>query len=99
MLARIFIDRPVLACVLSVVILLLGGIAAGLLPVAESPDVTPPTIRVSAFYPGANAQVVADTVAAPVEQQVNGVENVLYMSSQCTNDGVYTLTVTFKIGL
>src|SRR5919204_573518 len=98
MLARIFINRPVLACVLSVVILLLGGIAAGLLPVAEYPEVTPPMVRVTAYYPGANAQVVADTVAAPIEQQVNGVENMMYMSSQCTNDGNYTLTVTFKHG-
>src|SRR3954452_19035872 len=98
MLARIFINRPVLACVLSVVILLLGGIAAGLLPVAEYPEVTPPTIRVSANYPGANAQVVADTVAAPIEQQVNGVEKMMYMSSQSNNDGSYTLDVTFEIG-
>jgi multidrug efflux pump len=98
MLARIFVNRPVLACVLSIVILLLGGIAAGLLPVAEYPEVTPPTIRVSANYPGANAQVVADTVAAPVEQQVNGVEKMLYMTSQSNNDGSYTLDVTFEIG-
>ena len=98
MLARIFIDRPVLACVLSVVILLLGGIAAGLLPVAEYPEVTPPMVRVTAYYPGANAQVVADTVAAPIEQQVNGVEKMMYMSSQSNNDGSYTLDVTFEIG-
>jgi multidrug efflux pump len=98
MLARIFINRPVLACVLSVVILLLGGIAAGLLPVAEYPDVTPPIVRVTANYPGANAQVVADTVAAPIEQQVNGVEKMLYMTSQSNNDGSYTLDVTFEIG-
>ena len=98
MLARFFIDRPVFASVLSIVILLLGGIAAGLLPVAEYPEVTPPTVRVSAVYPGANAQVVADTVAAPIEQQVNGVENMMYMSSQSTNDGTYTLDVTFELG-
>src|SRR4029453_16167300 len=98
MLARIFIDRPVLACVLSVVILLLGGIAAGLLPVAEYPQVTPPMVRVSAVYPGANAQVVADTIAAPIEQQVNGVEKMMYMTSQSNNDGSYTLDVTFEIG-
>ena len=95
---RIFINRPVLACVLSIVILLLGGIAAGLLPVAEYPEVTPPMVRVSAVYPGANAQVVADTVAAPIEQQVNGVEKMMYMTSQSNNDGSYTLDVTFEIG-
>src|SRR5262245_17045526 len=98
MLARVFINRPVLACVLSIVILLLGAIAAGLLPVAEYPEVTPPMVRVTAAYPGANAQVVADTVAAPIEQQVNGVEKMLYMSSQSNNDGSYTLDVTFEIG-
>jgi len=98
MLARFFINRPVLACVVSIVIVMLGGIAAGLLPVAEYPDVTPPMIRVSAYYPGANAQVVADTVAAPIEQQVNGVERMIYMSSQSNNDGSYTLDVTFEIG-
>ena len=98
MLARFFIKRPVLACVVSIVLVLLGGIAAGLLPVAEYPDVTPPMIRVYANYPGANAQVVADTVAAPIEQQVNGVERMMYMSSQSNNDGSYTLDVTFEIG-
>ena len=98
MLARFFIDRPVLAWVISIVIILLGAIAAGFLPIAEYPDVTPPTVRVTANYPGANAQVVADTVAAPIEQQVNGVEGMLYMSSQMGNDGSYTLTVTFDIG-
>ena len=98
MLARFFISRPVLACVVSIVIVLLGAIAAGLLPVAEYPNVTPPMIRVSAYYPGANAQVVADTVAAPIEQQVNGVEKMMYMSSQSNNDGSYTLDVTFEIG-
>src|SRR6516165_6946745 len=98
MLARIFIDRPVLAWVISIVILLLGAIAAALLPVAEYPEVTPPMIRVTANYPGANAQVVADTVAAPIEQQVNGVEKMMYMSSQSNNDGSYTLDVTFELG-
>jgi multidrug efflux pump len=97
-LARFFIDRPVLAWVISIVIVLIGGIAAGLLPIAQYPQITPPTVRVTANYPGANAQVVADTVAAPIEQQVNGVERMLYMSSQSSNDGSYTLDVTFDLG-
>src|SRR6202030_1193294 len=98
MLARFFIDRPVLAWVISIVIILLGAIAAALLPIAEYPEITPPNVRVTANYPGANAQVVADTVAAPIEQQVVGVEGMLYMSSQSNNDGSYTLDVTFEIG-
>src|SRR5213083_2471161 len=98
MLARFFIDRPVLAWVISIVIILLGAIAAGFLPVAEYPEITPPTVRVTAVYPGANAQVVADSVASPIEQQVVGVEGMLYMSSQSNNDGSYTLDVTFALG-
>src|SRR6201994_729185 len=98
MLARFFIDRPVLAWVISIVIILLGAIAAGFLPIAEYPDVTPPNVRVTANYPGANAKVVADTVAAPIEQQVVGVEGMLYMTSQSNNDGSYTLDVTFELG-
>src|SRR3954449_4081867 len=98
MFARFFIDRPVLAWVISIIIVLLGVIAAGFLPIAEYPDITPPTVRVSASYPGASAQVVAETVAAPIEQQVVGVERMLYMSSQSSNDGIYTLNVTFELG-
>jgi multidrug efflux pump subunit AcrB len=98
MLARFFIDRPVLAWVISIVIVMLGGIAAGLLPIAQYPNITPPTVRVEATYSGGSASVIADTVAAPIEQQVNGVENMLFMSSQCGNDGSYTLDVTFALG-
>src|SRR5438876_6491186 len=98
MLARFFIDRPVLAWVISIIIVLLGAIAAGFLPIAEYPEITPPTVRVTSNYPGANAQVIADTVAAPIEQQVVGVEGMMYMSSQSNNDGSYTLDVTFELG-
>jgi multidrug efflux pump len=96
--SRFFIDRPIFAWVISIVITLAGAIAVFTLPVAQYPEITPPTVEVSAVYPGANARVVADTVAAPIEQQVNGVEGMMYMSSVCTNDGNYTLTVTFYPG-
>src|SRR3984893_4892909 len=99
MFSRFFIDRPIFASVMSIIIVLGGSLAFVALPVAQYPEITPPTVEVSAIYPGANAQVVADTVAAPIEQQVNGVEKMLYMSSQCTNDGTYTLTVTFEHGV
>ncbi len=97
--SRFFIDRPVFAVVLSVVIVLAGLVAMVALPVAQYPEVTPPTVQVIAFYPGANAQTVRNTVAAPIEEQVSGVENMMYMSSQCTNDGAYNLTVTFRLGM
>ncbi|MGQ0636725.1 MAG: efflux RND transporter permease subunit [Planctomycetaceae bacterium] len=96
--ARFFIDRPVLGVVISVVITLAGLAAVFILPIAQYPEITPPTVQVSCSYPGASAIVVRDTVAAPIEQQVNGVERMLYMSSQCTNDGGYNLTVTFELG-
>jgi multidrug efflux pump len=98
MFSRFFINRPIFASVMSIVIVLGGSIALFTLPVAQYPEIAPPTVEVSAVYPGANAEVVADTVAAPIEQQVNGVEGMMYMSSQCANDGTYTLTVTFKPG-
>jgi len=96
--ARFFIERPIFAAVISIIITLAGGIAVVLLPVAQYPEITPPTVQVSCTYPGASAKVVAETVAAPIEQQVIGVENMLYMSSQSTNDGGYNLTVTFEVG-
>jgi multidrug efflux pump len=98
MISRFFIDRPIFATVLSVVITLIGGISLYYLPMAQYPRIVPPGISVSISYPGANAAVVADTVAAPIEQQVNGIDGMLYMSSQMGNDGTYTLTVTFDIG-
>ena len=98
MISRFFIDRPIFANVIAVITVLFGVVALNRLPVERYPSITPPTVVVSTNYPGANAQVVADTVAAPIEQQVNGVERMMYMSSQCTNDGKYTLTVTFQPG-
>ncbi|MBO0698537.1 MAG: efflux RND transporter permease subunit, partial [Zavarzinella sp.] len=98
MISRFFIDRPIFASVLSIVITLAGAVALVVLPVAQYPEVTPPTVVVTASYPGANALTVRDTVAAPIEEQVSGVEGMMYMSSQSTNDGTYTLTVTFKLG-
>ncbi|HTU16646.1 MAG TPA: efflux RND transporter permease subunit, partial [Gemmataceae bacterium] len=98
MISRFFIDRPIFATVISVVFVLAGGVAVFTLPVAQYPEVTPPTVQVTALYPGASAQTVRDTVAAPIEEQVSGVEGMMYMASQCTNDGAYKLTVTFKLG-
>jgi multidrug efflux pump len=98
MFSHIFIDRPIFATVLSVVIVIVGTVALTKLPIAQYPEVAPPTITVTANYPGANAKVVADTVATPIEQEVNGVENMIYMSSRCTNDGQMLLDVTFQLG-
>src|SRR5438874_1043880 len=98
MFSHFFVDRPIFATVLSVVIVIVGTVALLELPIAQYPEVAPPTITVTANYPGANAKVVADTVATPIEQEVNGVENMIYMSSRCTNDGQMLLDVTFKLG-
>jgi multidrug efflux pump len=96
--SHFFIDRPIFATVLSLVILIVGGVALVGLPIAQYPEVAPPTVQVTATYPGANAKTVADTVATPIEAEVNGVERMLYMSSRCTNDGQMLLDVTFELG-
>jgi HAE1 family hydrophobic/amphiphilic exporter-1 len=98
MFSRFFIERPIFATVVSIVIVIAGVVTLLGLPVAQYPEITPPTVQVSAVYPGANAQVVAETVAAPIEQQVNGVEDMIYMSSVSANDGSYNLTVSFEVG-
>src|SRR4051812_10778862 len=98
MISHFFIDRPIFATVLSIVIVIVGGVAVTQLPVAQYPDVAPPTVQVTATYPGANARTTADNVATPIEQEVNGVERMLYMSSKCTNDGQMNLDVTFELG-
>ena len=96
--SHFFIRRPIFAAVISIVIVLVGGIAVFQLPIAQYPEIAPPTVVVRAIYPGANPKVLAETVATPIEQEVNGVENMLYMSSTSGNDGSYNLTVTFALG-
>ena len=96
--SRFFVDRPIFAAVLSLVIVVAGAIALFQLPISEYPQVVPPTVVVRASYPGANPRVIAETVASPLEQQINGVEDMLYMFSQATSDRRMTLTVTFALG-
>src|SRR5512139_1325529 len=98
MISKFFIERPVLSNVIALLMILIGGVSLFNLAIAQYPDVVPPTVQVTTRYPGASAKTVIDTVALPVEQQVNGVEGMIYMQSYATADGTYTLTVTFKIG-
>jgi HAE1 family hydrophobic/amphiphilic exporter-1 len=98
MFSQFFIRRPIVACVIAILIVIAGAVAFPTLPVAQYPDIAPPVIRVTCFYPGASAQVVADTVAAPIEQQVNGVDRMIYMESTSASDGSYTLNVSFDVG-
>src|SRR5881392_1520111 len=96
--SRFFIDRPIFASVLSIVFIILGAVSFIRLPIAQYPEIVPPIINVSGQYPGANAEVVATTVVAPIEEQINGVENMLYMSSNATADGRFSIAVTFDLG-
>src|ERR1700710_1587259 len=97
-LSRFFIDRPIFAAVVSIVIVIVGAVALTRLPFAQYPDIAPPLVRVSGQYPGASADVVANTVVAPLEQGINGVENMLYITSNATGDGRFQIDVTFELG-
>ena len=93
-----FINRPIFATVLALILVVAGLVTLHILPIAQYPEITPPTVQVSAFYPGADAETVAQTVGLPIEQQVNGVDGMLYMSSNSSSSGAYSLTITFAVG-
>ena len=97
-LSHFFIDRPIFATVISIIIVIVGAVAVTRLPFAQYPDIAPPLVRVSGQYPGASADVVANTVVAPLEQGINGVENMLYLTSNATGDGRFQIDVTFDLG-
>ena len=99
MMSKFFIERPVLANVLAIIMVLIGAVAVYNLPVSQYPNIVPPTVQVTTRYPGASPQTVIDTIALPIELQVNGVDGMLYMQSTSASDGTYVLTVTFKIGM
>src|SRR5262249_5026049 len=96
--SHFFIDRPIFAAVVSIVFVIIGGVSFSRLPVAQYPEIAPPTITVAGQYPGASAEVVASTVVSPIEDQLNGVENMIYMSSNATSDGRFTISVSFELG-
>ncbi|HZD29094.1 MAG TPA: efflux RND transporter permease subunit, partial [Xanthobacteraceae bacterium] len=96
--SHFFIDRPIFAAVVSIVFLIVGAVSYSRLPVTQYPEIAPPTINVSGQYPGANADIVAATVVTPIEQQINGVENMIYMSSNSTADGRFSIDVSFELG-
>ena len=98
MISEFFIDRPIFANVIAFIIVIIGGVAFYRLPVAQYPEIVPPTIQVTTRYPGASAEVVAATIGVPLEQAINGVEGAIYMSSTSASDGSYSLTVTFDVG-
>ena len=98
MISKFFIERPVFSSVLSILIVLAGLVSIYMLPIARYPEITPPTIRISAVYPGADAQTIAESVAAPIEQELSGVQHLIYFSSQSSNNGSLNITATFEIG-